>query len=176
MTTATGNLILIGMPAVGKSTLGVLLAKELVREFVDTDLTIQTREGRALEDILKEDGHLMLRQIEAAVLKTVNATNSIIATGGSAIYSDEAMVHLKSLGQVVHLHLPLEAILQRIDNPVGRGIAKSADQTLADMYAERQPLYQRYADITIDCRGKTPAQLVAEIIYEEGEYYGDMDA
>lgn len=176
MTRATGNLILIGMPAVGKSTLGVLLAKELVRDFVDTDLLIQTREGRALEDILQVDGHLMLRQIEASVLKTVSASNSIIATGGSAVYSDEAMHHLKSLGQVVHLHLPLELILQRIDNPVGRGIAKAASQTLADMYAERQPLYQRYADITIDCMGKTPAQLVAEIIYEEGEYYGDMDA
>ena len=170
------NLILIGMPGVGKSTIGLLLAKELVKTFVDTDLLIQAREERALQDIIFEADYLHLRQIEEAILLGLSGKNQVIATGGSAVHSEAGMNYLKSMGQLVFLKLPMEDILGRISNPDTRGIAKPKSQSFEQMFAERQPLYHAHAGITIDCRGKTPAEIVSEIIFEEGEYFAEKDA
>lgn len=170
------NLILIGMPGAGKSTIGVLLAKELARDFVDTDLLIQLRKGKTLQDILLEEGHEALRAIEAEVLQSVSGEGLVIATGGSAVYSESAMAHLRRQGQTIYLQLPLEIIRQRITNPDTRGLAKPEGQSLEELYQERLPLYQRYADITIECGDKDPVHLLEEIIFQEGEYYAEVDA
>ncbi|WP_232305507.1 shikimate kinase [Gilvimarinus polysaccharolyticus] len=176
MTVHGESIVFIGMPGAGKSTIGVLLAKELAREFVDTDLLIQVDAGKTLQDIVYESDYRHLRQLEEATILTLNCDRHVIATGGSVIYSDTAMQHLKSLGQVVFLDLPLADVETRVENFSTRGIASPEGQNLADIYAERQPLYQRHANITIDCRGKTPAQIVSEVIYEEGGQYADKDA
>jgi shikimate kinase len=170
------SIVLIGMPGVGKSTVGVLLAKELAREFVDTDLMIQTREGKTLQDIVYETDFQHLRALEEAEVLALNSDRHVIATGGSVVYSDRAMQRLKALGQVVFLDLDFNTLQGRIENFSTRGIASPANQNLDEIYTERLPLYRRYADITIDCRGKELPQVVAEIIYEEGGQYADIDA
>ncbi|WP_020209422.1 shikimate kinase [Gilvimarinus chinensis] len=170
------SIILIGMPGAGKSTIGVLLAKELAREFVDTDLLIQTHAGKTLQDIVYESGYLHLRQLEEATLLQLNCDQHVVATGGSVVYSDAAMSLLKSLGQIVYLRLPEQDLTSRILNMSTRGLAKPADQSFSEVYAERVPLYEKYADITIDCRDKTPSQIVDEIIYQEAEQYAAVDA
>ena len=142
------NVILIGMPGSGKSTVGVQLAKSLGLEFIDTDIMIQTQEGRQLQDIQDNDGHVALRSIEEQVLLNLNNNNALISTGGSAIYSDKAMQHLQSLGVIVFLDVSVEELERRISLQGPRGIASSAGQTFADIYAERMPLYRRYANIT----------------------------
>ena len=170
------SIILIGMPGAGKSTAGVLLAKELARQFVDTDLLIQTHTGKTLQDIIYDADYLHLRELEEATLLQLECTNHVIATGGSVIYSDAVMKLLRSLGQIVYLALPESELVTRIHNMDSRGIAKPKEQSFSELYAERVPLYQRYADITIDCSGKTPSEVVSEIIFEEGEQYADIDA
>jgi shikimate kinase len=164
------------MPGAGKSTVGLLLAKALARDFVDTDILIQSREGKALQDILREEGYLKLREIEEQVLLSANYTNHIIATGGSAVYSEAGMAHLRQIRPVVFLDVPLEVLEQRIHNMDTRGIARPSGQDFADTFAERRPLYQRYATFTIDCRDKSQEQIVEEIIGWEAEAYADMDA
>lgn len=170
------SIILIGMPGAGKSTIGVLLAKELAREFVDTDLLIQTHAGKTLQDIVHEAGYLHLRELEEATLLQLTCSSHVVATGGSVVYSDAAMSLLKSLGQVVYLQLPEQELTARIHNMSTRGLAKPAEQSFSEVYAERVPLYEKHADLTIDCRDKSPAQIVDEIIYQEAEQYADMDA
>ncbi len=170
------SLILIGMPGAGKSTIGVLLAKELAKGFVDTDLLIQEREGKSLQDIVREAGYQRLRKVEEEVLLDVNYPRHVIATGGSAVYSDSAMRHLKTLGRVVFLDVPLEELEDRIRDYAGRGIACPPDQSLGAIYGERFELYQKYADIIVDCGAKKQNDIVSEIIYEEGEWYAEMDA
>lgn len=140
--------ILIGMPAAGKSTIGVLLAKDMGKGFMDTDLAIQEATGRSLQAIVDEDGDQQLRSVEDATIRGLHPHNQIIATGGSAVYSDAAMAHLRGFGPVVHLAANLETIETRIGDPVGRGLARQAGQTVADLYRERMPLYQAQADIT----------------------------
>ena len=142
------NVILIGMPGSGKSTVGVQLAKSLGLEFIDTDIMIQTQEGRQLQDIQDNDGHVVLRAIEEQVLLNLDNTNALISTGGSAVYSDLAMQHLQSLGVIVFLDVSVEELERRISLQEPRGIASSEGQTFADIYAERMPLYRRYANIT----------------------------
>jgi len=142
------NVILIGMPGSGKSTVGVQLAKSLGLEFIDTDIMIQTQEGRQLQDIQDKDGHVVLRAIEEQVLLNLDNTNALISTGGSAVYSDLAMQHLQSLGVIVFLDVSVEELERRISLQGPRGIASSEGQTFADIYAERMPLYRRYANIT----------------------------
>lgn len=144
------NIILIGMPGAGKSTVGVQLAKHLAYEFVDTDLLIQTQEGKPLQDILDQQGCKTLRQIEADILCQLALTKTVIATGGSAVYSDNAMNHLKSLGVVVYLQISSDTVLKRINNEGTRGIARTQGQTLLDVFNERVPLYEQYADIVIN--------------------------
>jgi shikimate kinase len=143
------NIVLIGMPGSGKSTVGVLVAKEAARGFVDTDLLIQSAQGRTLQDIVDSDGHMALRKIEEAVLLTLTLTDHVIATGGSAAYSHEAMTHLKGSGTVVFLDVNLKTLRSRIHNYDTRGLAKRPDQTLDELFDERLALYTRYADITV---------------------------
>ncbi len=145
------NIILIGMPGSGKSTVGVQLAKHLGLDFIDTDLVIQTNQGRMLQDIFDNDGYQVLRDIEEKELLQLQLSNDLVSTGGSAVYSDAAMKHLRSQGTVIYLSVSFEEIEKRInDSENSRGIAKSDGQTLKDIYDERLPLYEKYADVTID--------------------------
>jgi shikimate kinase len=143
------NVVLIGMPAAGKSTVGVLLAKRLSKGFVDTDVLIQTREMRSLQDIVDKDGHLALRRIEEEVLLSMQVENHVIATGGSAAYSEMAMRRLAAGGVVVFLDVGLDVLSARLGDFGRRGLAKRPEQTLAELYNERRPLYERYADVRI---------------------------
>ena len=147
------NLILTGMPACGKSTLGVVLAKTLGMKFVDTDLLIQEVENCKLQEIIDKRGMQEFLRIEEKVLSEIEAENSIISTGGSAVYSDKAMKHLGSIGDVVYIKLSLDEIERRLNNIKTRGIAMKPGETLADLYNMRVPLYEKYADITIETEG-----------------------
>jgi shikimate kinase len=158
------NLILIGMPGAGKSTVGVILAKLASRDFVDTDVLIQTSQGRTLQDIVDKDGYLFLRKIEEEVLLGLSVCNCVIATGGSAVYSDSAMAHLKSGGIVIFLDVDMPTLESRIHDYGTRGLAKRADQSFADMFQERFALYTQYADITIKCAGLTHEEVCAGIL------------
>ncbi|WP_227519933.1 shikimate kinase [Mangrovitalea sediminis] len=158
------NLILIGMPGAGKSTIGVLLAKRLGLGFVDTDVLIQTREGRTLQDIVNSDGPAALRQIEEQVLADLKVTRTVIATGGSAVYSAKAMSALAESGIIVNLHVPLPVLEQRISNHDTRGLVRQPGQSIADLYQERVPLYARYADISIEVDNERPDQVVEQIV------------
>ncbi len=170
------SLILVGMPGAGKSTLGLLLAKELAKDFVDTDILIQLREGKTLQDIVDTTGFMALRDIEEEVLLALECPNHIVSTGGSAVYSQAAMAHLKQFGRIVFLDVPLDVLRQRIHNYDTRGIARRLDQSLVELFAERHELYLQVADIVIDCRDHDPNHLVQEIIYAEAEQFADMDA
>ena len=147
------NLILTGRPAGGKSTLGVVLAKTLGMKFVDTDLLIQEVENCKLQEIIDERGMQEFLRIEEKVLSEIEAENSIISTGGSAVYSDKAMKHLGNIGDVVYIKLSLDEIERRLNNIKTRGIAMKPGETLADLYNMRVPLYEKYADITIETEG-----------------------
>ncbi len=157
------NIVLIGMPGAGKSTLGVLLAKELAKGFVDTDLLIQEQAGKTLQDILDGQGYMALRKMEETVLCSMQVSNSVIATGGSAVYSENAMSRLKQGGPCFYLRLPLTSVQRRVHNLDSRGIAAADGQSLADVYAERQPLYEHYADLTIECDNKSIEEVLGEL-------------
>lgn len=158
------NLILIGMPGAGKSTVGVLLAKALSREFVDTDVYIQSRERKRLQDIIDERGLDSFLTLEARYVRGIRALNAVISTGGSVPYSESAMARLKKDGVTVFLDLPLEQLRARLTDMDSRGIVMGPGQTLEDIHAERLPLYQRYADVTVDCAGLTHEQAVGRVI------------
>lgn len=157
------NVVLIGMPGAGKSTVGVILAKHTSRDFVDTDVLIQVREGRTLQQIVDVEGQMELRRIEEAVLLSLNCQNHVIATGGSAVYSDVAMQHLKASGLAVFLHVEIEELRKRLSNFETRGIARRPDQTFEDLFSERLVLYRQYADLTINCMDKPQENLSREI-------------
>lgn len=144
------NIVLIGMPGVGKSTIGVVLAKMLGYQFVDADLVIQKTEGKLLREIIAEVGTEGFIQIENRVNSQIDAEHSIIATGGSVVYGQEAMEHLKEIGTVLYLKLPYEELQKRLSDIKGRGVVLKDGQTLRDLYEERVPLYEKYADITVD--------------------------
>ncbi len=154
------------MPGSGKSTIGVILAKLTSKGFVDTDVLIQAREGRPLQDIVDKEGYLALRTIEEKVLLGLDYRNYVIATGGSAVYSDAAMTHLKKDGIVVFLNVCMDTIRARVHDIGTRGLAKRPDQSLDDLFAERYALYCKYADITIDCAEQTHEKACARIIGE----------
>lgn len=158
------NLILIGMPGSGKSTVGVLLAKRLGMGFVDTDLLIQQETGRSLQDIVDQDGYQVLRQIEEQVLLGLSVTGHVISTGGSAVYSDAAMKHLKQGGTAVFLDIPLPEVMARIGDYSARGISRRPDQTLAELFDERFILYTRYADVTIQGLGLSHDEVCEAVV------------
>jgi shikimate kinase len=153
------NIVLIGMPGAGKSTVGVILAKYTSRDFVDTDVLIQTTERRPLQEILDQQGHMALRRIEERILLSLRLSNHVIATGGSAAYSGEAMRHLKKNGIVVFLHVPFPEIRERVRDFATRGIARTPEQSFADLFEERYVLYKKYADVMIDCEGLNQEQV-----------------
>ena len=157
------NIILIGMAGCGKSTVGVLLAKALGMGFLDTDLVIQRREGKKLQEIINGDGLDYFKRAEDAALLSVETDSTVIATGGSAVYYNDAMKHLKAGGKCVWLALPFDVIERRIRNIKTRGIAIAPGKTLRDVFEERQPLYEKYADIRVDCAGSAEDN-VAEVI------------
>lgn len=157
------------MPGAGKSTVGVILAKQTSRDFVDTDVLIQTSQGRTLQDIVDTDGYAVLRKIEEDVLLGLSVRNCVIATGGSAVYSDRAMAHLKSDGLVVFLDVDLSTLESRIHDFRTRGLAKRPDQDFGDLFHERFALYTKYADITIKCAGLTQGEVCARIIDRASE-------
>ena len=144
------NIVLIGMPGVGKSTLGVMLAKDLGYDFVDTDLQIQSRAKQTLAGLIQDHGYQALRALEAEVISSLNVQQTVIATGGSAVYSDAAMTHLGNGGHIIHLGCALSKLGQRIASMADRGIAAPPGQSLDEIEAERAPLYERYADRTVD--------------------------
>lgn len=158
------SLILIGMPGAGKSTLGVLLAKHLAKDFVDTDLLIQLEHRKTLQDILHARGFMALREEEEKILLDIHYPNHVIATGGSAVYSAAAMQHLKQFGPVIFLDVAMETLEQRINDMNARGIARAPQQTFADVYAERRPLYLQHANLVINCDGKNQDELVEDVI------------
>jgi shikimate kinase len=145
------SVVLIGMPGAGKSTLGVLLAKALGMGFVDTDVAIQVREGRTLQEILNASDYMTLRAIEEQVLLSAHIDGKVVATGGSAVYSEAGMQRLKAHATVVFLDVPLEELKKRISNFDSRGIARKPKQSLESLYEERCTLYRAYADIRVDC-------------------------
>lgn len=153
------NIVLIGMAGCGKSTVGVLLAKTLGYEFIDTDLVIQKNEGRLLQEIIDTDGIEYFGKAEENAICGLNTENAVIATGGSAVYSEKAMKHLKSNGICVWLKLPFEEIERRINNIATRGIVMAPGATLYDVFSARQPLYEKYADITADRIGDMESTL-----------------
>jgi len=161
---ASQNVVLIGMPGAGKSTVGVLLAKALSREFVDTDLLIQAREGRRLQALLEERGPAAFRALEERYLLELRPTGTVIATGGSAVYSARAMAHLKTGGVLVYLELPLAHVRRRLGDAGQRGIVRAPGQTLGQLATERRPLYERYADRTIHTLGLDHEQVVAAVL------------
>lgn len=156
------NIILIGMPGCGKSTVGVVLAKNMGLRFMDSDICIQEQENCLLHEIIARDGLEGFLAIENRVNASLEVNNHVIATGGSAIYGTEAMEHLKQIGTIVYLQLPYEDIKERLGDLVKRGVALKDGQTLLDLYEERVPLYDQYADVIIDCHGKEIREIVAE--------------
>ncbi|HDP36062.1 MAG TPA: shikimate kinase [Candidatus Hydrogenedentes bacterium] len=152
------NIVLIGMPWSGKSSVGVVLAKMLARPFLDTDIAIQTGEGRMLQTIIDREGSDALQRIEERYVLGLECRGYVIATGGSVVYSAAAMQHLKTNGCCVYLQLPYPALEARATDIDHRGIVRASGQGLADLYAARIPLYQRYADITVQCDGLNHAE------------------
>ncbi len=158
------NIVLVGMPGSGKSTAGVLLAKLVGKAFTDTDLLIQSRTGMTLQDVVDRKGYLELRRVEEQVLLDLDCRDTVIATGGSAVYSPAAMAHLRDDGVVLFLQVDLQTLKARVRDYDTRGLAKRPDQTIEDLYEERCGLYRTSADITIDCAGFGHEEVCAKIM------------
>ncbi len=154
------NIVLVGMPGVGKSTIGVVLAKVLGYKFIDSDLVIQEQTGRLLKDIIAEEGIDEFINIENKVNASINTEKSIIATGGSVVYGKEAMEHLSEIGTVIYLKLDLDSLSKRLGSLEKRGVVLKDGQTLEDLFNERTPLYEKYGDIIINEHGHTIQQTV----------------
>lgn len=163
------NLILIGMPGAGKSTVGVVLAKVLQYSFVDSDLVIQNEEGKRLCEIIEQEGLDGFLRIENRINAGLQAQRSVIATGGSVVYGREAMEHLQSIGKIVYLKLSYETLKTRLGDLRYRGVAIKDGQSLLDLYRERATLYEKYADITVETDGLSIEETVNEITRQYGE-------
>ena len=149
------NVVLIGMPGCGKSTVGVVLAKRLGLGFLDTDLLIQAAAGRTLQQIVDAEGHEHLRDAEERAVLSVDAAGAVIATGGSVVYSPTGMAHLRQQGVLVYLEVDLPTLVTRVGDHSDRGLAKRPDQTFEELFEERVALYRQYAEITVDGSGPT---------------------
>lgn len=157
------NLTLIGMPGSGKSTVGIILAKNLGLGFIDTDVLIQINQQRTLQQILDKSGFMGLRAVEEAELLKINIDNHVIATGGSAVYSEKAMTHLKRISTIIFLEAGFDVIQKRIHNFDTRGIAKAETQSFEALFEERQLLYQKHAQLRIDCNTLDQERLAEKI-------------
>lgn len=157
------NIILIGMPGVGKSTVGVVLAKKLGYNFLDSDLLIQEKYKKLLHEIIEERGIEGFWQVENEVNASIKTDNTVIATGGSVIYGKDAMEHLSQLGTIVYLKLSCEELAVRLGDLNDRGVTLKEGQDLEGLYAERIPYYEKYAELTIDCEDKMIRDIVEEI-------------
>ncbi len=157
------NIVLIGMPGVGKSTVGVLLAKLIGFAFIDTDIYIQTQEGKSLQALIREHGTEGFCDLEARHMCSIAVSRHVLATGGSVVYRQAAMAHFKSAGRVIHLDLELDRLKKRLDDIQARGVVIAPGLTLEALYNERQPLYRKYADLKVKTDGLTPDQVVLEI-------------
>lgn len=158
------NIILIGMPGSGKSTCGVLAAKALLKNFFDTDLLLQNIEGKRLQEIIDENGINYFNDAEENAILSLDIRGTVIATGGSVVYSEKSMEHLKKLGRVIYLHLDYDTMADRIKNITTRGVVLKDGHTLLDMYNERLSLYEKYADDTIICDNHTVEEVVESIV------------
>ena len=157
------NIVLIGMPGAGKSTVGVVLAKHEGLGFLDSDLVIQEKTELLLHEIISREGDDGFRRVENRINASIQVRHTVIATGGSVIYGREAMQHLRRIGTVVYLKLSCASIAERLGDLKERGVTLREGQTLQQLYDERVPLYERYADITVDCEEKSIREIVAEI-------------
>ena len=160
---AKENVVLIGMPGAGKSTVGVVLAKKLGYSFIDSDLVIQDKYGKLLHELIEEHGVEGFWKIENDVNASIDTQKSVIATGGSAVYGEEAMEHLREIGQVVYLKLAFQEVADRLGDLNARGVTLMPGQTLADLYEERTPLYEKYAHIVVECDGKMLREVAIEV-------------
>lgn len=161
-----GNIVLIGMPGAGKSTVGVILAKVLGMNFIDSDLLIQDQEGMLLKDIIKKEGLQGYIDIENQVNKNISVENTVIATGGSVVYCRGAMEHFRETAKVVYIKLKYDTISRRLGNIRQRGVVLRDGQTLLDLHKERTPLYKKYAHITIEAEGLGMEELMEMICME----------
>ena len=157
------NIILIGMPGAGKSTVGVLLAKRLGYHFVDTDLLIQAASGKRLQEIIRDRGMAAFKQLEEEQLCTLATSHTVIATGGSAIYSQKAMDHLRQFGETIFLDVPLAELKQRVEDMDTRGVVLDPGEDFDQLFQHRRPLYQSFADLTIDGSGMNAEAIAAAI-------------
>ncbi|WP_425756497.1 shikimate kinase [Ihubacter sp. rT4E-8] len=162
------NIILVGMPSCGKSTVGVVLAKTVNKGFVDTDLLIQQREKKTLQEIINSSGNEYFHQVEESVLLDFEGEDCVIATGGSAIYFDRAMEKFKEKGVIIYLQVTLDTVFERLSNIKTRGVTLEKGQTLADLYEQRVPLYEKHADVTVVCDGCTVEEVVEKIVAAQG--------
>lgn len=158
------NVVLIGMPAAGKTVLGRLLAERLSRQFIDTDEYIQESEGRSLETIIDEEEITGFLTVEERYVLSLNCHSAVIATGGSVVYGSAAMSHLQENGIIVYLFLPLTSLESKLTDMKSRGVVITTQQTLESLFEERDSLYRRYAEIMICCEGKARDQLVSDIV------------
>ena len=158
------SITLIGMPGAGKSTIGVILAKSLLCDFTDTDLIIQKNTGKSLCDIISEKGTEGFLQLENDIICQQCFENCVIATGGSAVYGEEAMKKLKEISTVIFLKVDVSELEKRLSNITTRGVAMKEGTTIRDLHSERLPLYEKYADITLDCTGLTAEECVDKIV------------
>lgn len=158
------NIVLIGMPGSGKSTCGVVAAKMLLKNFFDTDLLIQNIENSALQDIINNKGNDYFERAEESAILSLDIDGTVIATGGSVVYSDKAMEHLKKLGKIIYLHIDYENMCSRISNLSTRGVLIKNGETLKYMFDERLPFYQKWADVTIDCNSNTIEETARQIV------------
>jgi shikimate kinase len=167
------NIVIIGMPGAGKSTMGVILAKALGLHFIDTDIVIQEQAGRLLQEIIDTDGPGAFLALEEKTILSLHCHNTVIATGGSMVFSGRAMEHLKADGFVICLRISFEEMVRRLGNITTRGIVLIRGQSLRDMYDQRVPLYGKYADITVDCPEGDFETVVGDVIGRLKKFQGE---